>query len=234
MIRRHAVMRGHARGFTLVEVLISITLVAALSAGIMMALRVGLQTLQKTSDRLQSSRRVLSVQQILQRQISNAIPALGQCGGGMAPAFNGNSQTLHLVSSYSMTEGARGYPRVIELQVMPADRGVRLIANEVLYAGPQSVASFCPGGQFLPGVATPQSLVLGDRLAYCRFVYKASDPESPKGGPWVDNWTRPELPYAVRVEMAPLITDAAHLPLLTVTARIPVTRLLFQTYNDYP
>ena len=37
------------------------------------------------------------------------------------PIFNGNDQTLRLVSSYSLAEGARGYPRVIELQVLPAE-----------------------------------------------------------------------------------------------------------------
>ena len=57
--------------------------------------------------------------------------------------FNGTGQTMHLVSSYSMSEGARGFPRVIELQVVPSDRsGWRLIANEVLYTGPGSTATW--------------------------------------------------------------------------------------------
>ena len=224
------------KGFTLFELLISITLVAALSAGMLMAMRTGLLTLQKTDDRLQSNRRVMSVQQILSRQISNAMFVFGQCGaagGGAVPIFNGNSETLHLVSSYSMTEGARGYPRILELQVIPADRGVRLIVNEALYTGPTSAAQFCINGVFQPGRPTPQSLVLADRLAYCRFLYQVSNPESPKGGAWVEGWNKPELPYAVRVEMAPLIADPAHLPLLSVTARIHVTRDPSITNNDY-
>src|SRR5579871_2885556 len=211
--------RHGQRGFTLLELLISITLVAALSAGMLMAMRSGLLTLQKVDDRLQSNRRVMSVQMILSRELSNAMPAMGQCGngaggfGGAIPVFTGDAQTLHLVSSYSMTEGARGYARLVELQVIPADRGVRLIANEVLYAGPTSAAQFCIGGAFQPGRPTPQSLVLADRLAYCRFVYQAGDKESPKGGAWGEAWNKPDLPYAVRVEMAPLIADVTRLPL---------------------
>jgi prepilin-type N-terminal cleavage/methylation domain-containing protein len=228
------------RGFTLVELLISITLMAALSAGMMTAMRSGLLTLQKVDDRLQSNRRVISVQQIISREISNAMPVTGSCGAsssaapsGSFPSFNGNAQTLHFVSSFSMTEGSRGYPRVIEMQVLPSDRGLRLIVNEFLYTGPDSTGPLCENGQFLPGRPTPQSFVLADRLASCQFVYKSSDPESPKGAGWVAEWTKPNLPYAVRVEMVPLVADPARLPLLSVTARIHVTREVLSPYADY-
>jgi hypothetical protein len=214
--------------------MIAITLAAAISTGILMAMRTGLLTLQKVNDRLASDRRVLSVQQILQHQLSNAMPVIGQCGdSGPMFVFQGTDQTLHLVSSYSLTEGARGYPRVIELQVMPGDQGLRLIANEAMYAGPQSVGPFCLGGGFQPGRATPQSFVVADRLAYCRFSYKDVDPQSPKGGGWSAAWNKPVLPYAVRVEMAPLAGDPAHLPLTTVTAQIHITRDSTFTNNDY-
>jgi len=213
------------RGFTLIELMISITLVAAISAGILMAMRTGLQSMQKVNDRLASNRRVLTVQQILQHQLSNAMPVMGLCdAGNNVFSFNGHEQTLHLISSYSMTEGARGYPRVIELQVIPSDRGWRLIVNEALYTGPASTAQFCLGRGFRVGLPGPQSFVIADRLAYCRFSYRAVDPESPRPGPWGPEWTAPILPAGVRIEMAPLEADPAHLPLLTVTARIPITR----------
>lgn len=223
------------RGFTLIELMISITLVAALAVGMLMAMRVGLITLEKVDGRLQSNRRVISVQQLVSRELANALAIQGSCGAEnvLVPAFNGNSQTLHFVSSYSMTEGARGYPRVIEMQVIPADQGVRLIANEALYTGPMSVSPFCQGGQFLPGRALPSSLVLADRLAYCRFVYKTSERDSIRGGGWREDWTKPELPYAVRVEMAPLIADPARLSLMSITARIRTNRDLLLTYGDY-
>lgn len=226
------------RGFTLIELLIAITLLAALSTGILMAMRAGLLTLLKTGNRLEANRRVISVQQILQHELSDAMPVLGQCGtpgelAGPMPAFRGDAQTLHLVSSFSLTEGARGFPRALELQVLPADEGVRLIVNEALFAAPVIPLQFCEGGVYGLGHATSQSFVLADHLAYCRFVYKDTRPDSPKGGGWLDKWEKPDLPYAVRVEMAPLRADLANLPLLTVTARIPVTRFVLQPYYDY-
>lgn len=224
------------RGFTLIEMMISITLVAAISAGMLMAIRTSLITLQKTDDRLQSNRRVMSVEQILSRQLGGVMPVMGACStGGTVPVFNGNAQTLHLVSSYSMAEGARGYPRVLELQVLPAEGGtVRLIVNESLYSGPLSTAPFCASGTFSPGQANPQSFVLADRLAYCRISYQQRNQESMMGENWLPVWNQPNLPAAVRVDMEPLIPDPARLPLVPVTVPIHVNREVMSQYTDTP
>ena len=146
------------------------------------------------------------------------------------PYFNGTAQTLHLVSTYSLAEGSRGYPRVLEFQVIPADGGgVRLIVNEHLYSGPASTAPFCAS----PAQATPQSFVLADRLEYCRFVYHEMIPESPAAGNWIPSWNRPNLPSAVRVEMAPLVADPSRLPVLNVTVPIHTTREVGAPYEDF-
>jgi prepilin-type N-terminal cleavage/methylation domain-containing protein len=233
-------MKRNARGVTLIELMIAITLVAALSSGMLMAIRTSLITLEKVDNRLQSNRRVISVNQILSRQIGGVMPVLGQCassGGGLSgprAAFNGTAQTLHLVSSYSMSEGSRGLPRLLELQVIPAEGGgVRLIVNEFLYTGPTSLSPFCIDNQFQPGQAQPDSFVLADRLAYCRILYQQRPPDlPPTGGKWIDLWNTPELPAAVRFDMAPLIVDPARLPLLSVTVPIHITREVLSPYVD--
>ncbi len=122
--------------------MVSTTLVAAIASGMLWAMRTSLITMEKVDARLDSNRRVMSVEQILSRQLSGVMPVTGNCqnaSGGIiqrVPVFNGTDQTLHLVSSYSMSEGARGYARLLELQVVPSDRGgVRLIVNESLYTG---------------------------------------------------------------------------------------------------
>src|SRR5580658_10432185 len=51
--------RRAQKGFTLIELMISITLVAAISAGMLMAMRAALLTLEKVDARLQSNRRVM-------------------------------------------------------------------------------------------------------------------------------------------------------------------------------
>lgn len=222
------------RGVTLIELTVAITLVAALALGMLMAMRAGLITLEKTDVRLDSNRRVMGARRILLSQLGGVMPVTGACsGGGRVPVFNGNSQTLHLVSSYSMLEGARGAPRIVEFQVIPGDAGtVRLIVNEALYTGPSSIAPFCDNGIFVEGKARPDSFVVADHLAYCRFVYQETVPDSPIPGDWVPVWNKTNLPAAVRVEMAQAATDRATLPLLSATVPIHVTRDVQGVYLD--
>ncbi len=219
--------------------MISVTLVAAIASGMLWAMRTSLITLEKVDARLDSNRRVMSVEQILSRQLSGVMPVTGNCqnaGGGIiqrVPVFNGTDQTLHLVSSYSMSEGSRGYARLLELQVVPSDRGgVRLIVNESLYTGPSSVAPFCMERAFAPGTVTPQSFILADRLAYCRIAYQEWLPMTPVNQHWLPVWNKPDLPSAIHVDMAPLATDAATLPLMSVTVPIHVTREVLNPYAD--
>jgi prepilin-type N-terminal cleavage/methylation domain-containing protein len=221
-------------GVTLIELMIAITLVAAISTGMLMAMRTSLITLEKVDSRLQSNRRVMGVEQMLSRQLGGVMPVLGDCGASARIAvFNGSEQTLHLVSTYSMAEGARGYPRVLEYQVIPAGGGgLRLIVNEYLYSGPASTGPLCQNGSFLPVQPKPDSFVMADRLAYCRFSYRQRVPDSPRGGAWVPLWRSPDLPSAVRIEMAPLIPDPAQLPLVNVTVPIHITREVGVPYAD--
>ncbi len=227
------------QGFTLIELMISITLVAAISAGMLIAMRAGLLTLEKVDARLQSNRRVMSVEQILSRELGGVMPVTGDCGsagGGVTqqvPVFNGADAGLLLVSSYSMAEGARGYPRILQLAVVPSDRGgVRLIVNESLYTGPASIAPFCFEHAFVPPQLTPQTFVLVDRLAYCHISYQQYLEKTPNLEQWLPVWNKPDLPSAVHVDIAPLITDAATLPLLSVTVPIHVTRQVMSPYAD--
>jgi prepilin-type N-terminal cleavage/methylation domain-containing protein len=223
-------------GVTLIELMVAITLVAALSSGMLMAIRTSLMTLEKVDSRLQFNRRVMSVQQILSRQIGGVMPVQGECtNSGRVSVFNGNPQTLHLVSTYSMSEGARGYPQVLELQVIPdGGAGVRLIVNEYLYSGPASTAPFCVNHQFLPAQPNPHSFVLADRLAYCRFIYHDVVPDDPMAGNWLPAWDKPNLPSAVRVDLAPLAADPMHLYMVPVTVPIHIHREVAVPYVDTP
>lgn len=229
-------MKRAERGFTLIELMIAVTLVAAISTSMLYAIRTSLLTLQKVDNRLMSNRRVISVERILASELGGVMPVIGNCSDNTKMTiFNGNDQTLHLITSYSLAEGARGAPRVLELQVLPSDGGgVRLIANESLYGGPYSTAPFCSGNSFRPGAAAPQSFVVADRLAYCHITYQDRDPSNYMGTVWLPEWNKPNLPAAVHVDMAPLIPDAASLPLVSVTVPIHINRDVNATYSDAP
>ena len=114
------------KGFTLIELMISITLVAALATGMMMAMRTSLLSMEKINSRLQFNRRVMGMEHILTRQIGGVMPVVSDCGTTHVPIFSGTPASLRLVSSYSMAEGARGYPQFDDFQVVRGEGGLRL------------------------------------------------------------------------------------------------------------
>ena len=222
------------RGFTLIELMISVTLVAALATGMLMAIRTSLMSLEKINSRLQFNRRVMGMEHVMVRQIGGVIPVARDCGtgDGRIPVFQGTPDSLLMVSSFSLAEGARGYPQVDEFQVIRGEQGFRLIVTEHPYTGPSSVTSFCGGQALVPSGGTPDSMILADRLASCTFSYRELIPDALPSEKWLQSWNKPDLPGAVKIEMTSLDSSAALLPLVSVTVPIHVTRLVKPTYED--
>jgi hypothetical protein len=215
------------------ELMISITLVAAIATGMLMAMRGGLLSLNHTQTRLDENRRALGVQRILSLQLGGAMPARTGCAGQLSPfAFRGTASALQMVSTYSIAEGARGSPHIVEYQVAP-DEGatVKLIVYERLYGGPGSTAGFC--GETVALQGSPQPFVAASHLAYCRFSYFQMNPDTQfRGGGWVGAWSDPNMPSAVRIEMAPATPDPIRLPIVTITAPLYVTRFFDEVHYD--
>ena len=241
------------RGVTLLEMLIAITLVAGLSTGMLMAMRTSLLTYEKTAKKLESNRHFVKAQQILSSQISAVIPASGVCPAAQGPGITvlsflrGSADGLRFISSYSIAEGARGYPQIVEYRVLSGDRGsVRLVATERPYTGPQSTVSFCTatastGSAFEFGSATQASAkttpeasyVLADHLAYCRFSYhEPYDQNRLLETSWLPLWDRPVLPAGVRLEMQPVAPERGGLSALGMTIPIQVNRDPAVVYDD--
>ncbi len=236
--------RGNA-GFTLVEVLIATTLLMAITTGILMALRVGIDAMDHADTRLMHNRRIMAVERILEAQASDIVPAMILCQpqasddpGQPIAFFQGEAQTMRFITSYSLNDSARGLPQLLEYQVIPGEHGegVRLVVNEHLYSGPLSARPFCLGTRvdealgvrvpvFPPVQIGPWSFVLADKLAACHFEFLQPDKDSPlKPSVWVTHWERPLLPDAIRVVMGPLDPGASQLPLLTLTIPVRVNR----------
>jgi len=231
------------------EVLIAVSLVGLMSVGILMSIRVGLNSMDKTNKKLMANRRVLGAQRILEQQVMGFMPVKADCRtfpdrpGAMLPFFQGEMQSMRFTSSYSIQEAGRGYPRILEFQVIPGEnaRGVRLVVNELLYTGPLSTGATCLGTSpdpvlgrqvpiFRPIQAGTQSFVLADRLSYCRFLYQ--EPLSEPGAVrWTGRWVQARLPQAIRVEMAPLEEDLSRIQPLSVTLPLRVNRDVLASYT---
>jgi len=240
-------------GFTLLEVLMAVTLVSLMSVGIVYAMRAGFNTMSKTNNRVVEERKMLGAHRVLEQMLANLMPVRADCHGGnpldikgSAFFFQAEPETLRFVSTYSLEEAARGLPRIIEMQVIPGDRGegVRLIVNEHLYSGPLSTGQFCLGPVpdpmtgglrlgYAPVETTRRSFVLADRLAKCHFLYRQALPQPPFEV-WHDVW-RPmpsPLPSAIRVEMQPLAGESGRLRHSPVTVPLHFLRDFGERYED--
>jgi hypothetical protein len=234
-------------GVTLMELLVAMMLLSLLSVGVLFGLRIGLNAMDRTNDRLRMNRRVLGVERVLTQQIAGFIPVTADCfvnpQGPPArfPLFQGEAQTMRFVSSYSLNDASRGYPQILEFQVIPGEegRGVRLVVNEWLFSGPRSAGSACigvvntpPQILFRPVEIGPASFVLADKLAHCSFFFK-EEQELPKPDIWTQRWTRRYAPAAVRIEMSPLSPDPARLEVPSIVAPIHTRRNPDFEYTDW-
>src|SRR5689334_3420372 len=143
-------MRRGERGVTLLELLLAVTLLSLLSVAMFTALRIGLSAFTKADDKLMTNRRVAGAQRILQSQLGGLVPAMALCGAGAdnggtrTTFFQGEGEALRLVSTFSLAQGWRGQPEILELFVIPGEQqGVRLVVNEIPYTGSRGAGSLC-------------------------------------------------------------------------------------------
>jgi len=259
------VTRRSRSGVTLIEVLVAITLLSLLSVAMLFALRIGLMAYSKTNAKLMDDRRVAGAQRILEQELEGIVPAVGPCSGmpDAAPAstpgstqgspagpmfgfFQAAPNAMRLVSTFSLQQGWRGRPRILELFVVPADNGegLRLVVNELPYSGPLAAGRLCTGvtpdpaagvslPHFLPVMAGPDSFVLADKLAFCRFVYLWPPKIPTDPAVWSPVALSAGWPLAIRVEMAPLQPDPSVLQPLTVTAALHLHLTQTIPYGDF-
>jgi prepilin-type N-terminal cleavage/methylation domain-containing protein len=229
-------------GMTLLEVVISITLVSLLSLGLLYAMSTGLGAMASVNRRIEAGRRAVGAERIMQMQFSGFLPVMARCGAaaGATPAptpfFQGEPAVLRFVTTYSLFEGARGNAHIVEyfLSGRP-EGGLRLLVNEIPYRGPVGAGLFCgppaspgpglpPLPLFAPPQPTPVSFVLADQLRAAQFSYLSEMPE-PVREQWLPRWVKAaELPRAIRIDMIALDPQSARLPSVAFVAPIRVTR----------
>lgn len=245
-----AARRKGQRGVTLVELLVAITLVSFLSVGILWALRIAIDTQEKTNQKFLFHRRVLGSEKALRQQLSNLVPVPADCLGptgqpnGRIMFFEGAPQSMRLVTTFSLEEAFRGHPQIAEFTVIPGKdgQGVRLIVNESPYTGPFSVNGHCTGATLDPVIGRPvpifrpvepraSSFILADGLREVRFRYLEVLPP-PIGPRWVSRWAELKLPAAIGIELVPLDQSPAAFSVTSVTVPIRTTREPFKAYAD--
>lgn len=232
-------------GITLVEILIAVSLLSLLSVGMLVAMRLGLSTMDRTDAHLVKNRRAATTSGIIESEISGFM--FSEANYRPSPQairrvlfLQAESQSMRFVTSFSVENAWRGRPQIAALTVIPGEnnRGVRLIVNETPWTGPDQAGQMIAGIEtaaprivhYAPIEAGSQSFVLADKLASCSFSWLEPLPRAPFQR-WRPDWIRQDvLPLAVRIEMTPLDTTPADLHISTVTVPFGVN---LQPGSDY-
>jgi prepilin-type N-terminal cleavage/methylation domain-containing protein len=205
-------------GVTLLELLVSITIVALLAATALFAWRVGVSAWEKADAQLGKDRHVLAAHQLLQEQIASMVPYEARAERrGRAVFFQGEGETARFVSRYSLANRAASGLYLIEYHVAEQPGGTpstSLLSSRTggVRAGKQLLLRETPvrgseelGARIADIESDPEgfrlrlpaferdaeTVVLLEGLQECRFEYFRLTPNAqPEGdlGNWTDEW----------------------------------------------
>ena len=217
-------------GFTLLELLVSITILALLATIILFGWRVASSAWQKANNRLTQDRKVLATHHLLQEQMASMVPYRTRTlQGPQVLFFQGEPQAARFLSRYSLTSRSRSGLYRIEYQVAEQPGGTKqLLLNEFPVTGEEELGALIAGAEadprgrvlrFAPFERGPQTVVLLENLEECSFAYYISRPPEP--GAWTDQWTsfNEELPRSMTIRAASSVESSGLQP-VSITAAI--------------
>jgi len=160
------------RGFTLIEVLVSLTIMALITGIAFAGLRVGIDSWERGTRRIQELDRRVSVERLLERQLPLAI----------AGQFKGSGTTLQFVSPYSLANGPDD-----PMTVTYSFESGNLIYSET------------PLAKYTAGSSDADVMQSLGAFTNVRFRYAGKDPLGNRA--WLDEWDASTPPPVVRFEI---------------------------------
>jgi general secretion pathway protein J len=209
--------RGHAdnRGFTLVELLLALTLMSMLLALAYGGLRAATHATDRGQAILEDSSRIRMAHQFVRRQLNQLSPLAFAVSedGEERTVFLGQPDRIRFVAPMPGYLGFGG-PQVQELAIVRGQDNLELVLSHALLQGFEEARLY----------DRPPIPLLGD-IESATFSFLGRDENGDLAG-WISSWTETGiLPESVALEIEFVDDVYIHWPLLTASVRIDPTAL---------
>ncbi|HVF35773.1 MAG TPA: prepilin-type N-terminal cleavage/methylation domain-containing protein [Candidatus Saccharimonadia bacterium] len=208
-------------GFTLIEVLLALTLLALLMAGAFASIHASTRAVDSGEKLIDRTNKLRVAQEFLRRELSQAQALVIEQDPttGETVLFEGDGETLRFVAPMPGYLG-RGGPYVQQLSFEQQDGDLRLLFRHAMHNGYDADEEPLEDPELVP-------VVLLEHIAQARFEYRALD-DTGKLDDWKDEWDkRGRMPLLVRISIefekeanqvwpemvVPLMIDSATSPL---------------------
>ncbi len=206
-----------ASGFTLVELLLAITLLSMLMALTYGGLRAATHATDRGQKILEESGRLRMAHQFVRKQINQAVPlGFSQEDDAAAPlgeptvmeVFRGSSSSIRFVGPMPGYLGFGG-PQVQELNIVNGEYGQELVLTHALVQGFEDAK-----------LDERDPIVLIDHIQSASFKFLVLDEEGEIAG-WIAEWDEPgKLPLAVALDIEFEEEVYADWPLLVAAVKV--------------
>ena len=188
---------SHPRGFTLLEVVVTLTILGLIVLIVFGAFRLGLGAWDRGEQTREEYQRQRTATQLIHRQIKSVVPykIKAQKAEGDYLAFEGKGRSLKLVSTLSL-KAARPNGLVFAVYEFKegGSEGGRLVAYEKRVVNKDF---------FEEGLAEDQGISVLEGLSDVRFEYfREEDKEKTRAEGWMNEWSakeEKELPSALKM-----------------------------------
>ena len=197
MLRANRASQESGRGFTLIEVIVTMTILGFILVIIYQVFRLGLSSWEKGESAAEEYQKTRIVSQLLSQQVKSAFPyeIKTQKAEGNYLAFEGKKQSLKFVSAFPAKSKR---PEGLVFAVYYFKEGGRGEGSLILYEQRVLNKDF-----FEEALKKDEGVSLLEGLSELRFeYYREADPDNNKTEEWVDEWDAKEekkLPKAVRM-----------------------------------
>ncbi|MGB9715551.1 MAG: prepilin-type N-terminal cleavage/methylation domain-containing protein [Thermodesulfovibrionales bacterium] len=203
---KYYAIHNSERGFTLLELLISIVILVIIILIIASAMRLGFRSVDAGEKKTESLERYRTSLNIINSQIQSLLPITFTEEGVQESNFSGNRQSMHFSTNYSIWGVQKGYVDV-SYDITTEETG-----KQVLYVS-----------ENILGTEGGKEVRLFDTFDEIYFDYFYKDPTEEEGK-WVEEWTDTlSLPEKIRLHLINGKTDFSLI--IPVRVRVSVARV---------